>query len=60
MWTLPLRSVTLGCHWLEYVDWAAPLLREPLKIVDGMAVVPDRPGNGLAWDDAAVAKFNLD
>jgi hypothetical protein len=24
-----------------------------------MAVVPDRPGNGLAWDNGAVAKYRL-
>jgi mandelate racemase len=54
-----LLAATPGAHWLEYVDWAEALLQEPLKIVDGMAVVCDCPGNGLRWDPAAVAKFCL-
>jgi mandelate racemase len=55
-----LLAATSGAHWLEYVDWAAPLLQEPLQIVDGMAAIPQTPGNGLRWDPAAVAKFRLD
>jgi mandelate racemase len=55
-----LLAATPGRHWLEYVDWAAPILQDPIRIVDGMAIVPTCPGNGLRWDDAAVAKFRLD
>jgi mandelate racemase len=55
-----LLAATPGRHWLEYVDWAVPLLQEPLQIVDGMAIVPNRPGNGMLWDEAAVATFKLD
>ena len=55
-----LLAATPGRHWLEYVDWAVPLLQEPLQIVDGMAIVPNRAGNGMLWDEAAVAKFKLD
>jgi mandelate racemase len=55
-----LLAATPGCHWLEYVDWAEPLLADPLRIVDGMAVVPAGPGNGLRWNDEAVARFRLD
>jgi L-alanine-DL-glutamate epimerase-like enolase superfamily enzyme len=25
-----------------------------------MAIVPDRPGSGLEWDEAAVAKYRLE
>jgi mandelate racemase len=52
-----LLTATPGRHWLEYVDWAAPILQEPIRIVDGMAVIPNRPGNGMCWDEAAVARF---
>ncbi|HEX2255914.1 MAG TPA: enolase C-terminal domain-like protein [Afifellaceae bacterium] len=46
-------------HWLEYVDWANPLLSEPLVIRDGAALVPDRPGIGIEWDEAAVARLRI-
>jgi len=55
-----LLAATPGRHWLEYVDWAVPLLQEPLQIADGMAIVPNRAGNGMLWEEGAVAKFKLD
>lgn len=54
-----LLVATPTSHWLEYVDWAEPVLQEPLRIVDGCGVVAGKPGNGLSWDDAAVATFTL-
>jgi mandelate racemase len=54
-----LLAVTPTAHWLEYVDWAAPVLAEPIVISDGMASVPERPGNGLAWDAQAVEKYRM-
>lgn len=52
-----LLATTPTCHWLEYVDWAEPILAEPLRIVDGDAVVAAVPGNGLAWNEDAIAHF---
>lgn len=52
-----LMCVTPTAHWLEYVDWASPVLAEPLEIRDGCALVPDRPGNGMRWNEEAVARF---
>ena len=54
-----LLAATPTRHFLEYVDWADKILREPLRIVDGCAVAPDRPGNGLIWDAAAVEQYRL-
>ena len=54
-----LLAATPTCHYLEYVDWADTLLQEPFKIVDGQAVVPDRPGNGMVWNENAVKRFLL-
>jgi mandelate racemase len=54
-----LLAATPTAHWLEYVDWADAIVQEPLKIVDGMAIVPDRPGAGLEWDDAAVERYRM-
>ena len=52
-----LLAATPTCHFLEYVDWADTIAAEPLRIVDGFAVAPDRPGNGLAWNQKAVEKY---
>ena len=54
-----LLAVTPTRHWLEYVDWANPILEEPLRIVDGKALVADRTGNGLSWNADAVARYRL-
>lgn len=54
-----LLAATPTCHFLEYVDWADKILAEPLAIVDGFAVVPQRPGNGLLWDKHAVEKYRI-
>jgi mandelate racemase len=52
-----LLPATPTAHWIEYVDWADPILQEPLKVADGCVTPPDRPGTGLAWDAGAVAHF---
>ena len=52
-----LLAATPTAHWLEYVDWANAFLVEPLRIVDGYAVLSDRPGNGLEWDQALVKRY---
>jgi mandelate racemase len=52
-----LLAATPNAHWLEYVDWMDPLLVEPLKIVDGMAVASDRPGGGLEWNRDIIRKY---
>ncbi len=54
-----LLAATPTCHYLEYVDWADVLVQEPLKLVDGQAIVPDRPGNGMVWNENAVKHFRL-
>ncbi len=54
-----LLAATPTSHWLEWVDWAEAIVEEPLKIVDGCAVVPQRPGNGLAWNASAVEKYRM-
>jgi mandelate racemase len=55
-----LLAVTPTAHWLEYVDWASPILAEPLRIVAGEAIVPSRPGNGLSWNADAVAHYRVE
>jgi len=52
-----LMTVTPTAHWLEYVDWANGVLQEPLKVKDGHVLIGEEPGSGIAWDEAAVAKY---
>ena len=54
-----LLAATPTAHWLEYVDWADSIVERPLEIVDGMAIVPDRPGAGLEWDVAAIERYRM-
>ena len=54
-----LLAVTPTCHWLEYVDWADAILEEPLQLKDGHALIPQRPGLGMRWDEKAVKKYRL-
>jgi mandelate racemase len=54
-----LLAATPTCHWLEYVDWAAQILAEPLRIVDVMAQVPERPGTGVYWDEDAIKRHGI-
>jgi mandelate racemase len=52
-----LLCVTPTAHWLEYVDWADAVLAKRLAIKDGFALPDEEPGNGIAWDEAAVKRF---
>jgi mandelate racemase len=51
-----LRS-TETCDWLEWRDWGNPIIAEPFEVKDGFVNVPDRPGNGIDWNEEAVRKF---
>jgi mandelate racemase len=55
-----LLAATPTCQFLEYVDWANPVLQEPLAIVDGHAIIAARPGSGLVWNADAVARYRID
>jgi mandelate racemase len=52
-----LLAVTPTCHWLEYMDWANPILQEPFEVKNGSVIIPDRPGAGIAWNEQAVQRF---
>jgi mandelate racemase len=54
-----LLAATPTCHKLEWVDWAEKIVTQPLEIADGCAVVPERPGNGLAWNDDTVKHYRM-
>ena len=55
--SVQLLAVTPTCHWLEYVDWAEPILAEPVRIRDGNAIGAAGPGLGMKWNEKAVRKY---
>jgi mandelate racemase len=54
-----LLAATPTAHWLEYVDWATPVLAEPPPVVDGAVRAPEEAGSGLRWDEEAVAHYRV-
>jgi mandelate racemase len=54
-----LLAVSPTRHWLEYVDWANPILEKPLKIEDGNASIPDAAGIGISWDEKGVQCYSV-
>ena len=52
-----LLAVTPTAHWLEYVDFANPILREPLKVEAGHALIPEAPGIGVSWDEESLKHY---
>jgi len=50
-----VMRVTETAHWLEWQDWADPILQRPYEIKDGLLHIPDVPGVGLEWNEEAVA-----
>lgn len=44
-------------HWLEYADWWNPILAEPLRVENGLALVDGASGSGVDWNEAAVQRF---
>jgi mandelate racemase len=55
-----LLCVTPTAHWLEYSDWWNPILRNPLRVVDGVISIGDVAGAGMAWDEESVQRFSAE
>lgn len=49
-----VMRVTETAHWLEWQDWADPILQRPYDLIDGRLHIPDVPGVGLEWNESAV------
>jgi mandelate racemase len=50
-----VMRVTETAHWLEWQDWADPILQKPYDIKDGLVHIPNAPGVGLEWNEDAVS-----
>jgi mandelate racemase len=50
-----VMRVTETAHWLEWQDWADPILEKPYDVKDGFLHIPNVPGIGLEWNEDAIA-----
>ena len=50
-----VMRTTETAHWLEWQDWADPIVVKPYEIKDGLLHIPNVPGVGLEWNEQAVA-----
>ena len=50
-----VMRATETAHWLEWQDWADPILQRPYEIKNGLLHIPEVPGVGLEWNEKAVA-----
>jgi mandelate racemase len=55
-----LLRVTPTRQWLEWQDWAHPILARPFEVRSGELHLPDVPGNGLEWDEDAATHYQAD
>ena len=55
-----LPDVRIVLYWLEWQDWANPILAEPFTLDKGHLIPRDVPGNGLEWDEDAVQRHRLE
>ena len=55
-----VMRVTETAHWLEWQDWADPILQKPYVVKDGFVHIPDAPGIGLEWNEDAVAAHRFE
>jgi mandelate racemase len=49
-------AVTPTAHWLEVLDFAGPILANPIKIEDGKLTARG-PGLGIEWNETVIAKY---
>jgi mandelate racemase len=54
-----LLRVSETADWLEWSDWAEPILVNPLPVKDSHAMVPDVPGVGIEWNEEAVKRLAM-
>ena len=55
-----LMRITETAHWLEWQDWADPILQRPFAVKDSYLEIPDVPGVGIEWDEDAVTRYRYE
>jgi mandelate racemase len=54
-----LMRITETAHWLEWQDWANPILKRPFPVKGSCLEIPNLPGVGIEWDEAAVNRYRI-
>ena len=55
-----LMNLTPTAHWLEWVDWANPILQDTgFRVENGKYHIPDIPGTGVEWNDTNIEKYKV-
>jgi mandelate racemase len=54
-----LLRASESADWLEWSDWAEPILAEPFTVNNGYATVSDKPGNSIEWNEAGIKKYAI-
>jgi mandelate racemase len=52
-----LLCATPTAHWLEYADWWNAVIKEPLRVENGMASLEGVIGTGVEWNEEAVSRY---
>ena len=55
-----VMRVTETAHWLEWQDWADPIMQRPYEIKDSMLHIPNTPGVGLEWNEDVIQAHRFD
>jgi mandelate racemase len=55
-----LMRVTETAHWLEWQDWADPILRQPFTVKNSQIEIPETAGIGIEWNEDAVTRYCYD
>ena len=51
-----VMRVSQTAHWLEWVDWANVILKNPFEVTNGSLEIPALPGLGIEWDEKSVSR----
>jgi mandelate racemase len=51
-----LMAAAPTAHWLEHLEIAGPILRDPVTVAKDGTICAKGPGIGLEWDEAAVLR----
>ena len=55
-----LMNLTPTAHWLEWVDWANPILQDTgFRVENGKYYIPDIPGTGIEWNETNIEKYKV-